>query len=281
MPPQVVGQSYGKSSVRLSRITREGTRHQCIELRISISLQGDFDAAYTRSDNRLIIPTDTMKNIVYVLAKREGVRALEPFALLVAGHFLEHYAHVRVVSVDIEQKPWRPLFVGDREHPNAFVGDGSERWQCKLMAQRGEMQMRSGISGLQILKTAGSRFRGFWKDDYTTLAETEERILATTVECDWPCRDHNLDWTEIRQRIRASLLEEFACGESDSVQQTMYGIATRVLDLCPEVDEVSLTFPNQHHLPVDLAPFGLKNENEVFSPTDEPYGLISATIQRE
>ncbi len=39
--------------------------------------------------------------------------------------------------------------------------------------------------------------------------------------------------------------------------------------------------PNKHHFVVDLTPFGLTNENEVFHADDRPYGLIEGAVLRD
>jgi urate oxidase len=57
-------------------------------------------------------------------------------------------------------------------------------------------------------------------------------------------------------------------------------MAEAALDACDDVSEVTLTLPNRHHLLVDLAPFGLDNPNEIFVATDQPFGLMEATVRR-
>lgn len=280
--PTVINQSYGKSQVRLSRIHRRGDRHEFIELTVSIALDGNgsFDAAYTAGDNALVVATDTMKNTVYVLAQRHGVTSMEAFAQLLARHFLDAYSHVERVEIRCQETPWTRLMHNGQEHAHAFVGGGSERYTCEVAAVRDNVVMESGLAGLQVLKTTGSGFAGFLRDALTTLPETDDRIFATSIQATWPCRDLTADWPQARQAIRAALLDVFANRYSKSVQQTLYDMAQAALAACPAIDEIEITMPNQHHLLANLSPFGLANANEVFMPTNEPFGRIQARIGR-
>jgi urate oxidase len=139
----------------------------------------------------------------------------------------------------------------------------------------------SGIDGLTLLKSTGSEFHGFPRDEYTTLAETGDRILATAVTAKWRYQGEDLDWASSHREIRRVMLETFATKHSLSLQQTLYAMGSAVLEARPEVAEVRLSLPNKHHFLVDLSPFGLKNDNEVFYAADRPYGLIEGTILRD
>jgi urate oxidase len=169
-----------------------------------------------------------------------------------------------------------------RQHVHAFVGGTQERNICEVIANRkGGPSMRCGLKGLEVLKTTGSGFEQFFRDEYTTLPETEDRIFATAITAMWRANDLTADWTQARQTIRAALLDVFANQYSKSVQHTLYEMARAAFAACALIDEISITMPNQHHLLANLASFGLKNPNEVFVPTSEPFGNISATIQRD
>lgn len=274
--PILRSQSYGKSQVRLSRVHRQGQQHEFIELMVSIELSGDFDAAYAASDNSRIVATDSMKNTVYVLAQQQGVTSIESFAILLAGHFRRAYAHVNQVRIRCQEMPWTRL----ESHLHAFQGGGSERRTCELSVADDSIVLRSGLTGLTVLKTSGSGFAGFLRDEYTTLPDTEDRIFATSIEASWPCKDPAADWPQARQLVRAALIDVFANQYSKSVQHTLYEMARAAFAACPLIDEIEITMPNQHHIPVNLTPFGLTNANEVFVPTSEPFGRISATLVR-
>lgn len=279
--PVVVQQSYGKSQVRLSRIHRAGPRHEFIDLMVWIELDGDFMPSYSAGDNSQIVPTDTMKNTVYVLASRGDVKAIEVFAQVLAKHFLDTYPQVSLAKIRCEEKLWTRMTFGSKRHDHAFVANGGEHSTCTVKLDRKQgTTMSSGLSGLQVLKTSGSSFVDYVKDEYTTLAPTEDRIFATAIEACWPCGKLSADWPAARQTIRAALLDVFANHFSKSVQHTLYEMARAAFATCELIDQIEITMPNQHHLLANLTPFGLKNPNEVFVPTSEPFGNISATISR-
>lgn len=274
-------QCYGKSRVRLSRITRSIERHEFIELVVAISLEGDFSAAYTAADNRLVVATDTMKNTVYALAHEQGVTSIESFGWQLAQHFLNSYPHLNKATVSVEERPWTRLTLDGQEHPHSFMPSSGEHYCCAIAASRDATTMRSGFRGLQVLKTTGSGFSGFFRDRYTTLPETADRIFATTIEAIWPCTDLQADWSAARQTIRDALLRVFAEQFSPSVQATLFQMAEAAFARCALIDEISITMPNQHHLPVNLSALGLTSTNTTFVPTDEPHGLISAVVRRD
>lgn len=280
MTAQLHGNNYGKSRVRLSRITRNGPRHEFIELTAAISLGGDFAAAFTASDNRLVIATDTMKNTVYALANEHGVANIESFGQRLARHFLNTYPHVDKATISLEERPWSRMTLNGQDHPHSFIASSGELHCCEIASSRDLTTMHSGLRGLQVLKTTGSGFSGFLRDQYTTLPETDDRIFATTIEASWPCIDLAADWSDARQTIRDALLQVFADQFSPSVQATLFWMAEAAFARCPLIDEISITMPNQHHLPANLSAIGLTNANETFIPTDEPHGLISAVVRR-
>jgi urate oxidase len=135
------------------------------------------------------------------------------------------------------------------------------------------------VANLVVLKTTDSAFSGFPRDRYTTLPETEDRILATSLTATWSYRPGTTDFAA-RARVRQALIDTFAAHHSRSVQHTLYAMAEAALAACADAQSMTLTMPNRHHLLVDLKPFGLDNPNEIFVATDQPYGLIEATITR-
>jgi urate oxidase len=273
--------SYGKSRVRLSKITRRPDRHEFKECTVDIRLEGDFEASYTRGDNSRIVATDTMKNAVYALARTQTLADLESFGLTLSDHFMANYAHVAKVVVELADLPWQRLVIGGREHPHAFIGGGSERRICLVTRTRQEKRIESGLDGLRLLKTTDSAFKGFLRDAYTTLPETDDRIFATMLSAQWRYGVNQANWGDCHRRIRQAMIDVFANHHSLSVQQTLHAMGTAALDSGPEIRQITLTMPNQHRLLVNLTPFGLDNPNEIFVATDEPFGLISAALTRE
>lgn len=272
--------TYGKAAVRLVKVDRRGTRHDLHDLTVEVRLQGSFEAAHTTGDNAQVLPTDTMKNTVYALARQGPVAPPEAFAERLAHHFLGACPAARRAVVAIAVQGWHRAEVGGTPHDHAFVGGSSERRLAWATAHEAGTQQEAGVDGLGLLKTADSGFSGFLRDEYTTLKETDDRILATDVEARWTYarapRDHDAAWNAVRN----SLVEVFARHGSASVQHTLYAMGEAALDHCAEIGEIRLILPNRHHLLVDLTPFGLDNPNQIFVATREPYGRIEAVIAR-
>lgn len=282
MAVKLVGNSYGKGDVRLTRLSRDGAEFSVHQLSTHVALEGEFDAAYTDGDNRMVVPTDTVKNTMYVLARQFGVPSPEAFALHVANHFLTRYSHVTSVRVRIEESIWERLQIDGKPHPHAFIGGSSERRVIELSQRRGGPPVCvGGIDGLLLLKASASGWCDFWRDEYTTLPDAEERILSTIVKARWHYATAPTDWNMAHAAIRQAIMETFATRHSPGVQKTIFDLGEAALGACPQIHEITITLPNKHHLPVNLAPFGLDNTHCVFQPVDEPYGLIEGTLRRE
>ena len=264
---------YGKSRVRLSRITRHGDRHEFDEWSVRVLLHGDFETSFTEADNSSLLPTDTMKNTVYAFARTHAIDHVEAFLGRLADHFIIKPGVSRV-RVSATEQPWARLA------PHAFAHAGAEQWTAAVTRTPDAIEIASGITGLVVLKTTDSAFAGFPRDAYTTLPETRDRILATSVTATWRYRPQTSDFAA-RERVRSALLETFASHVSESVQHTLDAMGRAALAAAADVTEITLTLPNRHHLLVDLSPFGLDNPNEVFVATDQPYGLIEATLRRQ
>ncbi len=272
---------YGKAETRLVRVTRRGDRHELRDLNVSIALSGDFEAVHLRGDNASVLPTDSQRNTVYALAAEAPVGEVEQFALRLAQHFVAGSEPVRRAVVRVEEYPWSRILAAGVPHPHAFQRAGSERRVTVVTREAGAAWVVSGLDDLVVLKTTGSEFHGFARDRYTTLEETRDRILATAVSARWLHRSADADWAGSFAGARRALLETFAGHHSLSLQQTLYEMGRALLEARPEVAEVRLTMPNRHHLAVDLAPFGLASEGEVFFAADRPYGLIEGTVRRD
>jgi urate oxidase len=251
--------------------------HRLIDLTLDIQLEGAFQAVY-EGDNRLCLATDTMKNTAYAFARQLSIEPVESFASALADHFVAKPA-VERVRISVSEHRWRHLTVAGQPHPHAFIQDGNERWTAVVTRDHAGVTVTGGVADLVVLKSGDSAFAGFPRDEFTTLQETADRILATSVTAAWTYRSGSTVFGA-REAIRSALLEAFAAHDSRSVQHTLAAMGEAALHACPEVSEITLTLPNRHHLLVDLRPFGLDNPNEIFVATSEPYGLIEATIRR-
>jgi urate oxidase len=272
--------AYGKSQVRLVQVLRRGDRHDLRDLAVAIRFEGDYDTSYTEGDNRDVLPTDTMKNTVYALAAEEAVREPESFGLRLGRHFLDGNARLQRVTIDLVEHQWRRIEIGEREHGHAFMRRGPDTRTAKVVTDRNGVIVEAGIDDLVIMKTAQSAFSDFMHDRFTTLSDTRDRLFATALTARWRYNDADVPFGPTWRVMRDGLLRSFADHPSESVQHTLHAMAQQVLDAIDDVASITLVMPNKHHLPIDLSPFGLQNKNEVFVATEEPYGLIEATLTR-
>ncbi len=272
---------YGKHRVRLSRITRHGDRHDFNEWSVNVLLEGDFETSFTEADNSKVLPTDTMKNAVYYVARGSKAATIEEFAMELGDYLLANNAQVSGVKVEIEERAWERMLVDGAEEATTFKLGGPEVNTVRAVRDKGcEWSIRSGVDGLTILKTTKSAFTGYIKDKLTTLKPAADRIFGTCATLTWDYALPTQEFAKVRARIVAALLKTFAGHDSLSVQHTLFDMGKAALDAAPEIDRIKLTMPNLHHLLADLSPFGLDNPNHIFVPIDEPHGYIEATVER-
>ena len=272
---------YGKAEVRLVTVTREGDTHHLRDLTVSTSLRGDLADTHLTGDNSAVVATDTQKNTVYAFAKEAPVGEIEDFALRLGRHFVDSFEQITGARMLIDEHGWERIYVNRHPHHHAFAKATGERRTTAVTIDGSRHWVVSGLSDLVVLKTTGSEFHGFPRDRYTTLGETDDRILATAVTARWRYQDTSVEWSKSFLEIRRIMLETFAEKHSLSLQQTLYAMGAAVVEARPEVAEIRLSMPNKHHFLVDLAPFGLENDNEVFYAADRPYGLIEGSVVRD
>jgi urate oxidase len=274
--------SYGKSNVRLTKVVRNGARHELFEITANIQLEGDFSAAYTDGDNRNCVATDTMKNFVYVKAKEHSFDSIERFAVILGIELLATYPQLKQASVELTQTAWRRIAVDGAQHDHAFMSDGKHKRYAKLVKTRDDEQLIGGVRDLIVLKTTASEWRDFHADRHRTLKDTSDRIMATSIDADWTFNEEaGPEFDAFYASITNATLTTFATKRSLGVQQTLKDMGDAALAACDAIDAISFTLPNLHRIPFNLEPFGLKSENDIFVATDEPFGLIKGTITRE
>ncbi|KAI7458961.1 Uricase [Hortaea werneckii] len=287
---------YGKDNVRLYKVQRNDNGTQDVtEMTVCTLLEGDIAESWTKADNANIVATDTQKQTVYVMAKLHPVNPPELFASILANHFIEQYSHIHVAHVNITVHRWTRMEVNGKPHPHSFLRDGEEKRTVECVVRRNQgISIASGIKGLLVLKSTGSQFWGFHRDEYTRLPETWDRILSTEVESTWHWRAFK-HLEEVKQDLgafnkawadaRKITLETFAEENSPSVQNTMYLMSEQILAAAPRVDAVDYSLPNKHYFEIDLSWFnGLKNtgeDAEVYAPQSDPNGLIQCTVTRQ
>ena len=276
---------YGKAENRLVRIYRDKPRHEIRDLNVSSALRGDFTAAHLAGDQTHVLPTDTQKNTIYAYAKEVGVGEIEEFALALGRHFVNDIEPVEGCRIEIDEYEWERVLVGGVEHDHTWVRKGQETRTTVLTidgkGSGAEEHLVSGFRDLVVLKSTGSEFKDFLVEEYTTLAPTTDRIMATSLVARWRYLGTGVDWGKAYGSIRQVLLEQFAEVHSLALQQTLYEMGRAVLEAHEQVAEIKFSAPNRHHFVYDLTPFGLENRNEVFHADDRPYGLIQATVVRD
>jgi urate oxidase len=271
---------YGKAENRLVRIYRETARHEIRDVTVSTALRGDFADAHLHGDQAKVLPTDTQKNTAYAFAKEHGLRAIEEYALTLARHFVDDVEPVHGARISVDEHAWERVPVGGESHDHTWVRRGPEVRTTVVDVSGEGAEVVSGLRDLVLLKSTGSEFAGFLKDRYTTLPETNDRIMSTALVAQWRYTGLDVDWDKTWADARRIMLEQFATVHSLALQQTLWEMGRAVLEAHPEIGEISLQAPNKHHFTVDLSPFDLDNPNEVFYAADRPYGLIEATVTR-
>lgn len=281
MSVKILNDNYGKSRVRLVKVSRDTDRHELQNVTINIALEGDFETIHTVGDNSLCLPTDTMKNTVYALAgQTREIEEIEAFGQRLVAHFLENNQQVSRVTIDIAEHAWKRMKFDGAEHNHAFVRGSDEKHTAKINATRDEVKIESGVEDMIVLKTTRSGFVGFIKDEFTTLPETTDRIFSTAIKATWRYKNPDAATDSAFQGIRQTILRVFAGHDSLSVQHTLYAMGEAILDEFKEIEEIAFSLPNIHCLPIDMTKFGQGNENRIFVPTDEPHGLIEARLSR-
>ena len=266
---------YGKAENRVVRVYRETDVHVLRDLNVSTSLRGRFDDAHVTGDQKDVLPTDTQKNTAFAFAKEKGVGAIEDYALSLGRHFVEASSAIEGARVAVEEYPWERI--GD----HSFVRAGGGVRTTVVDVSESGATVVSGLKDLVVMNTTGSEFHGFLRDKYTTLQDTHDRILATSLVAEWEYDGTEVDWDASYDSIRATMLDRFVGIHSLALQQTLYGMGEAVLEKHPVVKQISFSAPNKHHFLVDLSPFGVENNGEVFIAADRPYGLIEATVVRD
>jgi urate oxidase len=277
---------YGKAETRVVRIVRDTPRHEIRDRNVSTALRGDFADAHESGDQAHVLPTDTQKNTVFAYALEHGGGAAEDYATAVADRLLVASPYATSAQVRVEEYAWDRVAVGGSGHHHSFVRRGTEVRTCAVTVEGQDSERRlhvlSGLTDLTVLKSTGSEFKGFLKDRFTTLAETDDRVLATSLTAWWRWGpDRPADWDASYDHVRETLLETFATTYSRALQETLALMGRAVLEAEPALAEIRFSAPNKHHFVVDLAPFGMDNPGEVFHADDRPYGLIEAQVRRD
>jgi urate oxidase len=276
----LVRNTYGKGRVRVMRVHRVGEKQEARELTVKTMLEGAFEACYTKADNSAAIATDTIKNIVHIVARENMAAGTEDYCKALAERFLTRYPQVERAIVTAHETKWVRLAVGGAAHPHSFLLDSNGKPFATLTATRGGMTMQSGIDGFTFMKSTASGWENYVHDEYTTLPETNDRMCATAMDARWTWAKAPADYANANALILQTALDVFAGTYSASVQDSLYRMGEAALKAVPEISDIGMACPNKHYILANLAPFGLDNANQVFIPTDEPHGQIECVVGR-
>jgi len=200
--------------------------------------------------------------------------------------------------MDIDEFEWERIRVDGKEHNHAFQKSLSGvRFTSVRVPRNGTVTITSGFKDLQVMKTTQSGFEGFIRDQFTTLAETRDRVVCTKIQCSWVFTNPEANWkslkgpkgfTHIYKEIKQICLNVFAGNPvtgsySASVQQTIYQIGEAIIEKFADVEKVSFVLPNIHYYYVDFNQFkvDLQNKGEVFHTFDGAAGHIEGTVERK
>ncbi|KAF4975761.1 hypothetical protein FZEAL_7495 [Fusarium zealandicum] len=295
--PYVSSARYGKDNVRVCKVDRDAaTGVQTVtEMTVCCLLEGEIETSYTEADNSVVVATDSIKNTIYITAKENPVNPPELYASILGNHFIQKYGHIHVANVSVKTVRWARLDIDGKPHPHSFLKNGEETRNVEVRVSRQDgIEIKSSIVGLTVLKSTGSAFHSFVRDEYTTLPETWDRIFSTDVDASWKWEKYDgvaaveaavpkfdKSW-EVARNIT---LKVFAEDESASVQATMFKMAAQILEAVPEIAAVTYSLPNKHYFEIDLSWHkGLKNtgkEAEVYAPQSGPNGLIKCEVSRD
>ncbi len=277
---KLLQKTYGKDQVRVMRVNRQDDRHEVRELTVRAMVTGNFDSAFTHADNSTSVATDTVKNVVNVVARENISLGTELFCAAVAQKLLDNYSAVETATVTAYETKWTRLSVNGLPHPHSFVLDNNGKPFAKVVATRNSTTVESGMSGFTFLKSTQSGWENYIHDRYTTIPETHDRLLSTAMQASWRWGSAPADYDSANTLILATLLDIFATTYSYSVQDSLFRMGTAALEAVPEITDISMACPNKHYLLLNLTPFGLDNKNQVFVATNEPAGQIECTVGR-
>ena len=273
--------TYGKARVRIMRVKRDTARHEVRELSVQTMLTGGFDRIFTHADNAAALCTDTVKNITWIAARENVGLDSEAFCQVLAQKFLDTYPQVETVSVTAEETRWTRMLVDGVEQDHGFILDANGKPVTTVDATRTRVAVTSGLSGFTFMKSTESGWDNYFKDEYTTLPETRDRIAATAMEARWRWSHAPEDYAAANALILNTMLKVFVSTYSESVQDSLYRMGMAALDAVPELIDIHMACPNKHYVPIDLKPFGMAHDNIVLLPTDEPHGQIECTVGRD
>jgi urate oxidase len=271
---------YGKGDVIAYRLDRGGAVPAGGSLvfgaNVLLLLYGDaFWKTYTEGDNTGLIATDSMKNFIQRETMNFDGSHLEEYCRFLGEKFLAKYAHVEGLQISASDISYTPL-----EGNVAFVPSGLDTAYARFEIDRtGIIEAVSGVRGFKLLRLGGSAFRGFLRDEYTTLPDLNNRPLHMWLDIEWDyvTADAAFAGGATTARVRQIVRDVFTSFESGSIQQIIYAMGTKVLADLPAIIEVRLEANNRTW--DTIAERG--DELGVYTDARPPYGCLGLTLKRQ
>jgi urate oxidase / 2-oxo-4-hydroxy-4-carboxy-5-ureidoimidazoline decarboxylase len=270
---------YGKGDVIAYRLNRDGKpppgKSPVFGASVLLLVYGDaFWKTYTEGDNTGLVATDSMKNFIQRETMNFPGNNLEEYCRFLGEMFLSRYALVEGLQISASEIPYAEF--GSNV---AFAPSGPERATARLEMTRGALvEAASGVSGFKLLRLGGSAFRGFVRDEYTTLPDLNNRPLHMWLDLEWTYVRPDAAFTNgaVAAQVRRIVREVFTSFESGSIQQVIYQMGTKMLDAMSVMSEVHLEANNRTW--DTIAERG--EELGVYTDARPPYGCLGLTLKR-
>jgi urate oxidase / 2-oxo-4-hydroxy-4-carboxy-5-ureidoimidazoline decarboxylase len=270
--------SYGKLEVPVHLV--RGDRLLACDVSMEVLGQG-FLPAYTEGDNSAVVATDTMKNVILRRAHEYEGTTLEGLLDELGRGFLSTYPEMEGLRLWAAEQPFLPA--GGRVF-RRVEGDHAVA-ELELSQRDGAIELvaaRSGQVGLRLLKTTGSAFTRFARDEDTTLPERLDRPLLIHLDVHWryadPAAALGADHVAPGE-VLAFLLELHDGFVSESIQQLVHELGQRMLDRWPVLAEVSFRAENHTYDPVPGAE-GADPLRKTYTSPFPAWGLITLVLAR-
>jgi urate oxidase len=279
--PVIRASSQGESRVRVLRIVRRGDRHDARDLSVACRFEGSFVAAFREGRADGLLPGETLKNIVYGVARERGAEDIEVFGLALCERLLTEHPQLTRVRVDVDEQRWARLEAGGRVQGQAFAAGSPEKRTAAVTSNGAQTAVVSGIEDLVLMRTSGLVERDPREADPSGVTDGVQRLLVAALSARWTYTSADVTFASYRQGVRATIVDTFAWHATRSVQHTLYNIADVVLASYQEIADITLALRERPYRPADLFSEGVDNPDELFVALNEPLGVVEVTVERE
>ena len=274
-----------------------GRPNHVLAAEIDVQVMGEaFTEAYTEGDNTNVVATDTMKNFIHRESLDFDGSTLEGWLHFLGRRFLDTYSQMERLRVSGEEIRFDAARVpvpggGFEDSAVLYHRRHDDRSVASLEVGRSDDgsvilgDVRSGRIGLDLMKTTGSAFADFPRDEYTTLPSREDRLLFTHVDIAWRYADPRVPIdpdptqyvaSEQVADLAAVVFHDFV---SLSIQHLVNEIGERMFERYPALTEISFEAQNRTF---DVAEESTADElRKVYTDPRPPYGRIGLTMSRD